>query len=132
MVPEQLVRRFGKLMGMLCFLSFHLFFTDITTPSASRSVCFTKAYGKLCEGTGSVLQMADEKQTAIVEDPESWVALQLRYFTPREAANLHGFQADFVFSPDLTHRQCYQLVGNGLNVIVVAELIKYLIKEPIE
>jgi tRNA (cytosine38-C5)-methyltransferase len=69
-----------------------------------------------------------QAQTADVNDPESWVALKLRYFTPREAANLHGFQQDFVFPSAITTRQRYQLIGNGLNVKVVSELLKYLIK----
>jgi hypothetical protein len=59
LVPDQLVRRFGKLMGMVTIVTY-IYDLDITTPNATRSVCFTKAYGKLCEGTGSVLQLADE------------------------------------------------------------------------
>ena len=49
--------------------------------------------------------------------------LDLRCFTPREVANLICFPQEFGFPPGLTDRQCYQTLGNNLNVKVVSVLI---------
>ncbi|PIO39972.1 hypothetical protein AB205_0037170 [Aquarana catesbeiana] len=54
--------------------------------------------------------------------------LKLRYFTPREIANLHGFPADFGFPEKITSKQRYRLLGNSLNVHIVARLITLLLQ----
>lgn len=54
--------------------------------------------------------------------------LKLRYFTPREVANIHCFPAQFNFPANTTKKQCYRLLGNSLNVHVASELLKLLIK----
>eukprot|EP00873_Tetraselmis_striata_P012473 jgi/Tetstr1/432737/TSEL_022103.t1 len=56
--------------------------------------------------------------------------LGLRYFTPREVANLHSFPPSFAFPPGITLRQRYALLGNSLSVAVVADLLTYLLAEP--
>ncbi|XP_038611860.1 tRNA (cytosine(38)-C(5))-methyltransferase isoform X2 [Tachyglossus aculeatus] len=78
---------------------------DIVKPTCRRSTCFTKGYGSYIEGTGSVLQTAEEVQIEDVYEsletlPEEeklrkLSTLKLRYFTPREIANLHGFPPEF-------------------------------------
>ncbi|XP_064560269.1 tRNA (cytosine(38)-C(5))-methyltransferase isoform X2 [Zonotrichia leucophrys gambelii] len=78
---------------------------DIVKPTCRRSTCFTKGYGHYVEGTGSVLQTAVDVQLESVfkhidELPEEeklmkLSSLKLRYFTPREIANLHGFPLEF-------------------------------------
>ncbi|KAJ2959903.1 hypothetical protein NQZ79_g4717 [Umbelopsis isabellina] len=55
--------------------------------------------------------------------------LQLRYFTPREVANLMGFPASFGFPETMSLKQKYRTLGNSINVLVVAELMKYLVME---
>ncbi|KAF7725323.1 tRNA (cytosine-5-)-methyltransferase [Apophysomyces ossiformis] len=54
--------------------------------------------------------------------------LQLRYFTPREVANLMGFPQTFNFPESSSQKQRYRTLGNSINVQVVAELMRYLIK----
>ena len=54
--------------------------------------------------------------------------LQLRYFMPREAANLHSFPDSFSFPVHVTRRQQYALLGNSLSVAVVADLLTYMLK----
>ncbi|XP_039187667.1 tRNA (cytosine(38)-C(5))-methyltransferase-like isoform X4 [Crotalus tigris] len=113
---------------------------DIVKPTCRRSTCFTKGYGHYVEGTGSVLQMAEEIQLESVfksfddlsedEKLKNLSMLQLRYFTPREIANLHGFPPKFDFPENITIKQSYRLLGNSLSVFVVAKLISFLI-EPI-
>ena len=50
----------------------------------------------------------------------------MRYFSPREMLSLHGFPRNFAFPPDLGDRACWRLIGNSLNVVVVAELLHFL------
>ncbi|NWZ11626.1 TRDMT methyltransferase, partial [Agelaius phoeniceus] len=111
---------------------------DIVKPTCRRSTCFTKGYGHYVEGTGSVLQTAVDVQLESVfkhidELPEEekltkLSTLKLRYFTPREIANLHGFPLEFGFPEKVTLKQRYRLLGNSLNVHVVAKLISILLE----
>ncbi|KFO89294.1 tRNA (cytosine(38)-C(5))-methyltransferase, partial [Buceros rhinoceros silvestris] len=115
----------------------YAFLLDIVKPTCRRSTCFTKGYGHYVEGTGSVLQTAVNVQLESVfkhieELPEEeklmkLSTLKLRYFTPREIANLHGFPLEFGFPDKVTTKQCYRLLGNSLNVRVVAKLISVLL-----
>ncbi|NXY86582.1 TRDMT methyltransferase, partial [Alcedo cyanopectus] len=110
---------------------------DIVKPTCRRSTCFTKGYGHYVEGTGSVLQTAADVQLESVfknieelaeeEKLMKLSMLKLRYFTPREIANLHGFPLEFGFPDRVTRKQCYRLLGNSLNVHVVAKLISILL-----
>ncbi|KAM6339081.1 tRNA (cytosine(38)-C(5))-methyltransferase isoform 3-T3 [Podargus strigoides] len=115
----------------------YAFLLDIVKPTCRRSTCFTKGYGHYVEGTGSVLQTAVDVQLESVfkhieelteeEKLMKLSALKLRYFTPREIANLHGFPLEFGFPDKVTTKQCYRLLGNSLNVHVVAKLISVLL-----
>ncbi|XP_065522570.1 tRNA (cytosine(38)-C(5))-methyltransferase isoform X2 [Lathamus discolor] len=115
----------------------YAFLLDIVKPTCRRSTCFTKGYGHYVEGTGSVLQTALDVQLEsafkhIEELPEEeklmkLSTLKLRYFTPREIANIHGFPSEFGFPDKVTVKQCYRLLGNSLNVHVVAKLISILL-----
>lgn len=82
LVPEATVQHQGVLF-------------DIVKPSDRRSCCFTKAYGRYVEGTGSVLQTNPTPREGDLRD------LHLRYFTPREIARLHCFPDDFSFPPGI-------------------------------
>uniref|UniRef100_A0A8C8VFM9 tRNA (cytosine(38)-C(5))-methyltransferase n=1 Tax=Pelusios castaneus TaxID=367368 RepID=A0A8C8VFM9_9SAUR len=114
----------------------YAFLLDIVTPTCRRSTCFTKGYGHYVEGTGSVLQMAEDvqlesvfKSIEMLSEEEKLMklsTLKLRYFTPREIANLHGFSPEFGFPDKITMKQRYRLLGNSLNVHVVAKLISFL------
>ncbi|KAF7648098.1 hypothetical protein LDENG_00162060, partial [Lucifuga dentata] len=109
---------------------------DIVTPSCRRSVCFTKGYGRYVEGTGSVLQSCTDTQVESVfkgleeqaeeEKLQQLLKLKLRYFTPREVANLMGFPQTFTFPQQISTRQRYRALGNSLNVVVVARLLQLL------
>ncbi|XP_049633801.1 tRNA (cytosine(38)-C(5))-methyltransferase [Suncus etruscus] len=109
---------------------------DIVTPTCRRSTCFTKGYGRYVEGTGSVLQTSEDVQIEEIyksldnlsqeEKITKLLMLKLRYFTPKEIANLLGFPPSFGFPEKIAVRQRYRLLGNSLNVLVVARLIKIL------
>ncbi|XP_051738326.1 tRNA (cytosine(38)-C(5))-methyltransferase [Ctenopharyngodon idella] len=110
---------------------------DVVQPSSRRSVCFTKGYGHYVEGTGSVLQSCVDVELESVfknfellseEDKlKQLLQLKLRYFTPREIANLMGFPADFTFPKQISVKQQYRVLGNSLNVHVVSHLIRLMI-----
>ena len=85
--------------------------SDIVSGHARRSYCFTKSYGKYFEGTGSLLCTSSER---------------LRFLAPKEIANLHCFPLTYQFPDQLTSRQAYALLGNSLNVFVVAVLLENL------
>ncbi|RAL44259.1 hypothetical protein DM860_015619 [Cuscuta australis] len=111
-VPTSLVDRWGDAM-------------DIVFPYSKRCCCFTKSYYRYVKGTGSLLatKQGNIKNKASLKD------LCLRYFTPREVANLHSFPADFKFPQHVSLRQRYALFGNSLSVGVVAPLLRYLFTE---
>ena len=100
---------------------------DIVTPLSTNSTCFTKSYGHYAEGTGSVLDFsASNRETSL--NKSNLDCSKLRYFTPKEIANLMGFpKTDFSFPSNFTIKQQYRLLGNSLNVRVVTSLIKLLV-----
>ncbi|CAH1180068.1 unnamed protein product [Phaedon cochleariae] len=111
---------------------------DICHTSSRRSCCFTKAYGRFLEGTGSVLTDRSEEEVpkilseAMLQNTDENLriellkSLNLRFFTPREVCRLMCFPESFKFSPNLSDRKKYMLLGNSINVRVVSELIKLL------
>ncbi|XP_071341640.1 tRNA (cytosine(38)-C(5))-methyltransferase isoform X2 [Trachinotus anak] len=110
---------------------------DIVQPTCRRSVCFTKGYGRYVEGTGSVLQCCTETKMESVftgldqyseeEKVQRLLKLKLRYFTPREVANLMGFPQSFSFPEEISTKQRFKVLGNSLNVVVVARLLQLLV-----
>jgi len=115
MVPENILLNSGMLF-------------DIVYKDSTRTCCFTRSYGRLVEGTGSVLQLAPKEMRADVDNPTSLLPLKLRYFTPKEIANIHGFPPNFDYEPTLSIQQQYRLIGNSLNVTIVSQLLNYLLK----
>lgn len=99
---------------------------DIVYPDSKRCCCFTKSYYRYVKGTGSLLATIQPN----IKGKESSLKKQgLRYFTPREVANLHSFPDDFQFPEAISLRQCYALLGNSLSVAVVAHLLRYLFSQ---
>lgn len=58
---------------------------------------------------------------------QPWEAV--RYFTPRELLRLAGFPEGFAFPEGFTATQSYKLVGDSINVDVVAHLLRFLLFE---
>uniref|UniRef100_A0A131YK41 tRNA (cytosine(38)-C(5))-methyltransferase n=1 Tax=Rhipicephalus appendiculatus TaxID=34631 RepID=A0A131YK41_RHIAP len=126
LLPDKVLSRFSLLL-------------DIVEPVSTNTCCFTKGYGHYVEGTGSVLLQApaDRMHEVYREVPhkeavpehvlEKLRSLRLRYFTPREVAQLMCFPKHFAFPTELKPRHQYQLLGNSVNVCVVRALLDYLL-----
>ncbi|XP_059641465.1 tRNA (cytosine(38)-C(5))-methyltransferase 2 isoform X2 [Cornus florida] len=116
-VPLSLIERWGSAM-------------DIVYPDSKRCCCFTKSYYRYVKGTGSLLATVQDMQPKTEDKASSFEEQCLRFFTPREVANLHSFPEDFCFPKHISLRQRYALLGNSLSVAVVAPLLQYLFTEP--
>ena len=112
---------------------------DVTDSTSKGTCCFTKAYGRLVEGTGSVFNpktkaILDEIYSAARNEShhklELLKSLRLRYFSHREALDLMCFPTWFEFPSEFSTRQQYQLIGNSVNVLTVAVLIAVLLEMP--
>ncbi|KEH36452.1 tRNA (cytosine(38)-C(5))-methyltransferase 2 isoform X2 [Medicago truncatula] len=98
---------------------------DVVYPDSKRCCCFTKSYYRYVKGTGSLLATVQP----VKRDKTSLKEQCLRYFTPREVANLHSFPEDFEFPEHISLKQRYALLGNSLSIAVVASLLQYLFTE---
>ncbi|XP_052142468.1 tRNA (cytosine(38)-C(5))-methyltransferase 2 isoform X2 [Oryza glaberrima] len=117
-VPLNLIERWGSAMDIVC-------------PESKRCCCFTKSYYRYVKGTGSLLATSNNLKRISKEDLEisSLKELGLRFFTPREVANLHSFPLSFHFPNHISLRQQYAMLGNSLSVAVVGPLLRYLFAE---
>uniref|UniRef100_R7WDE4 Uncharacterized protein n=1 Tax=Aegilops tauschii TaxID=37682 RepID=R7WDE4_AEGTA len=89
------------------------------------------SYYRYVKGTGSVLVTSKSLKPVPKENLEmsSLSELGLRFFTPREVANLHSFPPSFRFPDQISLRQQYAMLGNSLSIAVVAPLLCYLFAE---
>ncbi|CAG9827518.1 unnamed protein product [Diabrotica balteata] len=111
---------------------------DICYKHSKRSCCFTKAYSRFIEGTGSVFTDKPEKEVVEVFNKIKTTELSnnsklnllkslgLRFFTPREICRLMCFPDEFYFPPTIGDRKKYMVLGNSINVRVVSKLIQLL------
>lgn len=89
--------------------AFHV--VDADDPNAV-AVCFTGAYGNSPVYAGSYLRQHGE----------------VRLFTPREIARLHGFGDDFRLHDE--PKRAYRQLGNGVSVDVARELLRLVQPTP--
>lgn len=112
---------------------------DIVQCGCDCSCCFTKAYSKYIEGTGSILTKSSKQECEEIfkeleninvegEKLELLLKLQLQYFSPKEVARLLVFPITFTFPASTTLKQKYQLLGNSVNVFVISMLMKCFLK----
>jgi site-specific DNA-cytosine methylase len=52
---------------------------------------------------------------------------KFRYFAPKELLSIFGFPPSFTFPRHLTNRKCFEMIGNSVNVTVVARIVEYLL-----
>ncbi|RNA08584.1 tRNA (cytosine(38)-C(5))-methyltransferase [Brachionus plicatilis] len=105
---------------------------DLVTVNSTRTNCFTKNYGRYLEGTGSLLKVNSNKIDLmdVIMDKTEHINISknlIRFFSPKEIANLHCFPDKFEFPNDLTTLQKWKCIGNSLNVFIVGILIKLMV-----
>lgn len=109
---------------------------DVVTLRSTETTTFTKGYGKHAGRAGPVILLTEDGERRISDEnlgrfppgldlgPEG---RELRWFSDREMLRLHGFPEDFDFPAGLTLRQRFGLIGNSVNVKVVALLLKRML-----
>ena len=83
------------------------------------------------QATGSIIQMNESMHVKEIDKMDECLLgeIKLRFFTPREVANLMYFPSEFQFPSDVSLRQMYKLLGNSVNVHVIAWIIWFLLME---
>lgn len=108
---------------------------DLVQGTSTNSCCFTKRYGHHIDGAGSVVQMMSSENdlsmyrnlgTVVPELSAGIEMLQLRFFTPKEIANLLCFPTQFKIPDGITTLQSYRALGNSINIRIVSVLLRLL------
>ncbi|GFQ72761.1 hypothetical protein TNCT_165231 [Trichonephila clavata] len=106
---------------------------DIVREESHNSCCFTKAYQRYAQGTGSILLSCRYSDVDSIfekvmksDNVETQLfllrTLKLRYFTPKEIANLMCFPDNFSFPPTVNVKQMYKsLVSLMTNKFFITE-----------
>jgi tRNA (cytosine38-C5)-methyltransferase len=118
---------FNLIQDLRFFMEF-----DLVGRDSRISACFTKSYKRYFLGTGSVLIENHDMLPQFDESqPESlkWVqeVLKPRFLTTREILRLMCFPEWFVFPDGVAEKQASALLGNSINIHVVALLVGLLI-----
>ncbi|CAM9548558.1 unnamed protein product [Ectocarpus sp. 6 AP-2014] len=111
---------------------------DVVTLQSTETTTFTKGYRKHAGRAGPVVLLTDDGERRVSGEklgrfpsgldlgPEG---KEVRWFSDREMLRLHGFPEAFDFPTALTPRQRCALVGNSVNVEVVALLLEFMLFE---
>eukprot|EP00752_Nemacystus_decipiens_P006358 g5732.t1 len=109
---------------------------DVVTMCSTETTTFTKGYGKHAGRAGPVVLLTDDGERRVSEEnlgrfpPGLDVGpggREVRWFSDREMLRLHGFPEGFEFPSGLTQRQRCALIGNSVNVEVVALLLERML-----
>uniref|UniRef100_T2MJN0 tRNA (Cytosine(38)-C(5))-methyltransferase n=1 Tax=Hydra vulgaris TaxID=6087 RepID=T2MJN0_HYDVU len=131
--------KFTKISHSILLRYYSLF--DIVDSDSNKSCCFTSGYSRFIEGTGSLFSCLPQSDRNLIlnklsiteNDNESNIdlleSLQLRFFSPEEIAALLCFPICFSFPDKITEKQKYKLLGNSVNVLVVANVMRYFLFE---
>lgn len=99
---------------------------DIVTLNSNTTNCFTKSYGRLLKGSGSILLIDDSIETntelKLIE-----LKNKIRFFTSEEIMRFMSFNDKFSFQDNFPLKSKYKLLGNSINVKVVQILMKHLL-----
>jgi tRNA (cytosine38-C5)-methyltransferase len=107
---------------------------DLVGCESRLSGCFTKSYKRYFLGTGSIfIENFDKLPSIDVSQPnhtrQILEELQPRFFSTREILRLMCFPESFNFPPDISKKQAASVLGNSINIHVVALLIGILTAE---
>jgi tRNA (cytosine38-C5)-methyltransferase len=93
--------------------------------------CFTRGYGQVLHMSSGSLYLDDCAAPLAVEKLDrsdmTRYGGRLRFFHSRELLRIFGFPDTYVFPRDMSMRSRYKLVGNSVNVVVVAHVLRRLL-----
>jgi DNA (cytosine-5)-methyltransferase 1/tRNA (cytosine38-C5)-methyltransferase len=79
----------------------------------AKAICFTSGYAQSMRTSGSFIRLPDG---------------ELRRFSPLEILKLLGFPAGFSFPPEMSLSCQFRLAGNSIEIKVLREVIKHLLR----
>ena len=94
--------------------------SEVRDPETARARDVSTVERSFPEVRGDVAKENEKKKTP---------PPRVRYFSPREVANIHSFPATFAFPERITTAQRFALLGNSLSVACVAPLLEYLLND---
>ena len=109
---------------------------DVVTMCSTETTTFTKGYGKHAGRAGPVLLLTEDGERRVSEENLGRFppgldlgpgGREVRWFSDREILRLHGFPEGFEFPAGVSQRQRCALIGNSVNVEVVAVLLERLL-----
>ncbi|CAB3379500.1 Hypothetical predicted protein [Cloeon dipterum] len=105
---------------------------DLVGRESRLSGCFTKSYKRYFLGTGSIFLENFDKLKEVDTSTANYQAiisetLKPRFFTSREILRLMCFPEWFTFPTEVSSKQAAAVLGNSINVHVVALLIGLLV-----
>lgn len=115
---------------------------DLHLRTEATSACLTKNYGRFPRGYGPLVFVNHEDEAGTERRPKLGAqgavdseasynvwreGARVRYLTPTEQLRLMGYPEWFSFPDKMAFRDCCSLVGNSLNVAIVAWLLPRLL-----
>ncbi|CDJ59053.1 DNA methyltransferase 2, putative [Eimeria maxima] len=102
---------------------------DNTATASSEAVSTETAAAATSAAAAAVLtpQTLERSRFRRLQEGET-----IRFFSSRELLRLHGFPESFAFPSSLPFRKRAALVGNSVNVKVVALLLEYLLQQHVQ
>ena len=107
----------------------------VVSPLDHITHCFTAAYARqMHKATGSLLLVDAKRNISVAELPIDRSNMnqyrgKLRRFGPSELLKLFGFPIEFEFPQGLSLAHQFKLIGNSVNVSVVACVASFLLKD---
>ncbi|CAE7457427.1 Trdmt1 [Symbiodinium natans] len=118
---------------------------EVVTPKSTSSSTFTAGYTTTCfeayrfgpllakdEGGGEYDECDECRPVMLPGGRVKRLVMPgeaVRFFTPHELLQIAGFPSSFIFPRTVTPHQRYKLIGDSVNVDVVAQLLRFMIFE---
>ncbi|RKP19601.1 S-adenosyl-L-methionine-dependent methyltransferase, partial [Rozella allomycis CSF55] len=108
---------------------------DVVSPESSNCSTFTSSYeARHLKGSGSILQTKNFGVWCYFfefdrTNPDHLIHIGVRLFTPNEIMKIHGYPPEFKFPKQISIKQMYRLLGNGLHISCVSEVLRHAVME---
>ena len=106
----------------------------IVSANDTMSHCFTAAYGRVVHRATGALLLTDTNHPSVEQHPElidrsdmTKLSGKLRKFTPKELLQIFGYGDGFDFPENVSLEHQYKLIGNSVNVNMIAKVLEVLL-----